>query len=74
MHVVLLKSFHRNARDRLTIRNIQRLDLAGMQTAKLIEAAFKVLEQADWVRRDTESTAGRPRVFYVVNPKLWEEL
>jgi putative DNA primase/helicase len=60
--------------DRLTIRNIQRLDLAGMQTAKLIEAAFKVLEQADWVRRDTESTAGRPRVFYVVNPKLWEEL
>lgn len=56
--------------DRVTIRDVQHRELSGLQTAKQIEAAFFSLEQADWVRRSTEGTGGRPRVFYIVNPRL----
>ncbi|WP_321363162.1 YfjI family protein [uncultured Celeribacter sp.] len=58
---------------RLVARDIQRRELSGLQTAKALDAAFRVLEQADWVRRETEATGGRPRVAYIVNPKLREQ-
>lgn len=56
---------------RLNIREIQRRELGGLQKAPQIETALQVLEQADWVRRETETTRGRPRIFYTVNPNLW---
>lgn len=56
---------------RLSVRDIQRRDLGGLQSAKQIEAALVVLEQGDWLRKGMEETGGRPRAFYVVNPKLW---
>lgn len=55
----------------VTTREIQRRELSGLQSAKVIEAALSVLEEADWLRRMTEETKGRPRRFFVVNPKLW---
>lgn len=55
----------------LTIREIQRREIGGLQTAKQIEAAFGVLEQADWVRRERQASGGRPRTKFHVNPKLW---
>jgi hypothetical protein len=58
---------------RLTARDIQRRTFAGMQTAQTIEKALTVLEAADWVRKSTEPTGGRPRTFYMVNPKLLEQ-
>ena len=64
---IILKGNHR----RLKVRDIQRMDLSGLQSAKPIEAALTVLEQADFVRRDSEVTGGRPSTFYMVNPKLW---
>lgn len=56
----------------ITVRTIQRRELGGLQTAKVIQAAFNLLEQADWLRRITEKTEGRSRAFYVVNPNIWE--
>jgi putative DNA primase/helicase len=56
---------------RVTVRDIQHRELSGLQKAKQIEAAFLALEQCDWVRRATEETGGRPKVFFVMNPKLW---
>lgn len=56
---------------RLSVREVQNRQMTGLQTAKHVEAAFFALEQGDWVRRVTEETGGRPRAFYVVNPKLW---
>jgi len=53
------------------VRDIQRMDLSGLQSAKPIEAALLVLEQADFVRREREATGGRPSTIYMVNPKLW---
>lgn len=58
---------------RLTARDVQRRTLAGMQTAQTIEKALTVLEAADWVRKSTEPTGGRPRTFYLVNPKIIEQ-
>lgn len=57
--------------NRVTVRDIQHRELSGLQTAKLIEAAFHTLEQGDWVRRISEATGGRPRIFYIVNPNIW---
>lgn len=56
---------------RVTVRDIQHRELSGLQRAKQVETALDVLEQHDWVRRRTEETGGRPRAFYLVNPKLW---
>lgn len=56
---------------RMTVRDIQNRQMSGLQTAKQVEAAFCALEQGDWVRRVTEETGGRPRAFYIVNPRLW---
>lgn len=66
---IILKDNHR----RLKVRDIQRMDLSGLQSAKPIEAALTVLEQADFVRREREVTGGCPSTFYMVNPKLWAQ-
>lgn len=54
----------------LTVRDFQRRELAGMQTAREVEAALRVLEDGDWLRREQQETRGRPRTLYLVNPKL----
>lgn len=54
----------------ITSREIQRRELSGLQSAKVIEAALSVLEEAEWVRRMTEETKGRPRRFFAVNPRI----
>lgn len=56
---------------RLTVRDIQNRQMSGLQKSKDVEAALSSLEQSDWMRRISENSGGRPRVFYVVNPKLW---
>lgn len=63
---------HKERLARVTARDIQRRDLAGLQTARQIEAAISALEQADWLHRYEEKTSGRPRIVYVVNPRIWE--
>ena len=55
----------------LKVRDIQHRGLSGMQSAKPIEEAFSILEQADWVRRSIETTGGRSSLSYIVNPRLW---
>ena len=58
---------------RFTVREIQRRNLGRLTDAKEIRAALGVLIEADWVREETESTGGRPRHVYIVNPKTWDE-
>lgn len=67
----LAEIIHRESPRNITVREIQRRELGGLQTAKVIEAAFRVLEQADWLQRVTQKTEGRSRIFYAVNPNLW---
>ncbi len=55
----------------ITVREIQRRELGGLQTAKQVETALGVLEEADWLRHERQETGGRPRTLYVANPKLW---
>jgi putative DNA primase/helicase len=55
----------------VTVREIQHRQLAGLQTARQVETALQALEQADWLRRHSEETGGRPRIVFTVNPKLW---
>ena len=61
----------REAPRQVTVREIQRRELSGLQTSKTISAALRVLEEADWLRQEREESGGRPRTIYVVNPKLW---
>jgi len=58
---------------RITVRDIQRRRLSGLQTTRGIRTALGILEQADWLVKRRENTGGRPREFYVANPKLWEQ-
>ena len=51
-------------------RKIQRRNLSGLQSSGRIKAAFAVLSDADWVRRLTPSTGGRPGNMFAVNPKI----
>lgn len=58
---------------RFTVREIQRRNLGRLNDAKDIRAALGVLMEADWVREETESTGGRPRLVFIVNPRTWTE-
>ena len=58
---------------RFTVRQIQRRNLSRLSDAKDIRAGLGVLMEADWVREETESTGGRPRHVYIVNPRTWSE-
>jgi len=51
-------------------REIQKRKLANLGSAEDIKAALGVLEQADWVRRETAQTYGRPKTYWIVNPHL----
>ncbi|WP_240643499.1 YfjI family protein [Paracoccus siganidrum] len=55
----------------LNVREIQRRGLSGLQTSKQIGAAMSVLEQGDWLRQVAEDTGGRPRLMFIVNPRIW---
>lgn len=57
---------------RVTVREIQRRKLADLGTALEISTALGVLERFDWVRVETETTQGRPRKFWIANPRLGE--
>lgn len=57
----------------VSVRAIQRRGLSGLQTSRNVETALGTLERFDWLRRSAEETGGRPRIFFVVNPRLWEE-
>lgn len=64
---------HSERLPRFTVREIQRRNLSRLTEAKAIRAALGVLMEADWVREETESTGGRPRHVYLVNPRTWSE-
>ncbi|SDF54316.1 YfjI family protein [Rhodobacter capsulatus] len=54
----------------VNMREIQRRKLADLGKAEQIQAALGVLVEADWLRRETEPTTGRPKTFWIVNPRL----
>lgn len=56
----------------VTVRQIQRWDNIGMDRSSVVEAAVCVLEDANWLRQVKEQTAGRPRIYFHVNPRIWE--
>ena len=58
----------------VTVREIQRRKLADLGTAREIETALGVLEQADWIRPKVQATKGRPRRCWIVNPHLYTAL
>ncbi len=51
-------------------REIQRREIAGLQTAAQISAAMAVLVEAAWVAQKKTKTGGRPRKLFDVNPKI----
>ncbi|MEM6623659.1 MAG: DUF3987 domain-containing protein [Pseudomonadota bacterium] len=56
-----------------TVRDIQRRNRSGLNEKKGIEAAISDLVQADWIaeaRTPHGKAGGRPRIEYLVNPKL----
>lgn len=57
----------------ISAREVQRRGLSGLSSSRQVEAALGMLEQFDWLRRTKEDTGGRPRVSFVVNPRLWED-
>lgn len=60
----------------LHVRHLQReVRLPGLRTAEQIRATADALVEADWLRPPTTTSefgAGRARVAYEVNPRLWE--
>jgi hypothetical protein len=66
----LAEIIHRESPRNITVREIQRRELGGLQTAKVIKAAFEILEQADWLHCVMTKTEGRSRTFYAVNPNI----
>lgn len=56
---------------RFTVRELQQKRWRIFQSAKEIEQALQELEQAEWVRRESEDTGGgRKKIFYAVNPRV----
>lgn len=55
----------------ISTREIQRRDIAGLQSAKEIGPAFAALENAAWISQMAQpSGPGRPAKVFAVNPKL----
>ncbi len=52
------------------VREIQNRGRVGLTSAKDINAALRVLLDADWLREIRKTTGGRPAVSYAVNPYL----
>ena len=54
-------------------REVQRLDMAGLQSSSTIAPAFAVLAEADWIALTSAPTGGRPKKMYAVNPRIGEK-
>jgi hypothetical protein len=52
-----------------TSRDIQRKGWAGLREKDRLESALTALVDADWLRRVTLDTGGRPTVLFTPNPK-----
>jgi hypothetical protein len=56
-----------------TSRDVQREKQAGLRSKAEIDPALMVMVQAGWLRSQTETTGGRPRHVYHVNPAVHGE-
>lgn len=54
----------------ISIRDIQNRKRAGLKTSTEIQNAIKVLIDADWLQESRIETNGRPKIIYLVNPKI----
>jgi Protein of unknown function (DUF3987) len=57
---------------RFTLRDIYRSGWSGLSTRELAFAAVNVLLDFDWLRTTEETTSGRTRTAYEINPALLE--
>ncbi len=55
-----------------TLRDVYRPAWSRLTTVEQAQAAVKVLVDHDWLRVEAESTRGRPRTGYAINPKVRE--
>ena len=52
------------------LREAQQKGWSGLTEREAIKAGLDLLVEIDWLREKTESTGGRPRTRYTVNPKI----
>jgi len=62
----------RAIKDAFTLRDVYRPAWSRLTTVEQAQAAANVLIDHDWLRAGTETTQGRPRASYRINPKVWE--
>jgi len=54
-------------------REVYQKQWSGLDSPEAVKQAADVLEDAGWLRAvTTGDTGGRPRVRYIVNPRVWE--
>ena len=54
--------------ERFALRDVYNCGWTALSTRKDVAAAVEVLVDHDWLRQVEESTSGRPRTFYEINP------
>jgi hypothetical protein len=54
----------------ISTREIQRRELAGLQSAREIGPAFAVLKDAGWIEQIQSTGSGRPSKVFAVNPNV----
>lgn len=57
-------------KDAFTLREVYRPAWSRLTTVEQAQAAANVLIDHDWLRAETETTQGRPRARYRINPKV----
>lgn len=67
----LAEIIHRESPHVISVREIQRRGLSGLERAQQVQAAIAELQEADWLRASQVETGGRPKRQYTVNPKIW---
>ena len=74
--MTLAKWIIRTRAKTINSRDIQRSRLAGLDKADKISKAIEELIESGWLHSapDNDSTNGRPRRDYLVNPKIWNKV
>jgi putative DNA primase/helicase len=70
-HLLLGRIRRRNLPESFSIRDVYRHQWSGLTDPPTVKAAIALLEEFDWLRCRQESTAGRSREIYEVNPKTY---
>jgi len=56
--------------DRFTLRDVYNRDWSNLNDRDAVHKAVTMLIDLDWLLQETEQTGGRPRTWYVVNPRI----